>query len=96
MTPKEFIYKKKLISPNGFIFTSYGDKDYTLSELLTEYAAQSRQSDVNDSLPYTQEELNKYIEETYSWVNEHPKELMHIVAKWVTEKFVSSQLSNGR
>jgi len=43
------------------------------------------------TLPYTQEELDEYIEETYSWVHEHPKVLMHIVAKWVTEKFISSQ-----
>ena len=43
-------------------------------------------------LPYTQEELDEYIEETYSWVHQHPKVLMHIVAKWVTEKFVSGQL----
>lgn len=55
-----------------------------------------QQPPVSGSLPYTQEELDKYIEETYSWVNEHPKVLMHIVAKWVTEKFVSSQLSNDR
>ena len=41
------------------------------------------------SLPYTQEELNEYIEGTISWVHEPPAVLMHIVAKWVTEKFVS-------
>jgi hypothetical protein len=51
---------------------------------------------VSGSLPFTEEELKQYIDGTYSWVNEHPKILMHIVAKWVTEKFVSSRLSNDR
>ena len=50
-----------------------------------------QQPPVGGSLPYTQEELNEYIEETYSWVHQHPTVLMHIVAKWVTEKFISSQ-----
>ena len=43
------------------------------------------------SLPYTQEELDEYIEGTVSWVHEPPAVLMRIVAKWVTEKFISSQ-----
>ncbi len=43
---------------------------------------------IHGSLPYTQEELDEYIEETCSWVHEPPAVLMHIVAKWVTEKFV--------
>lgn len=37
--------------------------------------------------PYTDEELNEYIEETYNWVREHPKVLMHLVAKWIDEKY---------
>lgn len=37
--------------------------------------------------PYTDEELSKFIEETYSWVNEHPRELMRLVAEWVDKKY---------
>ena len=46
------------------------------------------------SLPYTQKELDEYIEELIRWVHQHPASLMHMVAEWVTEKFVSSQLNN--
>jgi len=55
-----------------------------------------KEEQMQQPLPYTQEELNEYIEETYSWVHEHPAVLMHIVAKWVTEKFISSQLNNNK
>lgn len=54
-----------------------------------------KEEQMQQPLPYTQEELDEYIEETYSWVHQHPKVLMHIVAKWVTEKFVSSQLGRS-
>ena len=53
-----------------------------------------KEKQMRQPLPYTQEELDEYIEGTYSWVHEHPTVLMHIVAKWVTEKFISSQLKN--
>ena len=43
------------------------------------------------SLPYTQEELDEYIEELIRWVHQRPEVLMRIVAKWVTEKFVARQ-----
>ena len=43
------------------------------------------------SLPYTQKELDEYIEELIRWVHQRPEVLMHIVAEWVTEKFVVGQ-----
>ena len=46
-------------------------------------------------LPYTQEELDEYIEELIRWVHQRPEVLMHMVAEWVTEKFVSSQLGRS-
>ena len=53
-----------------------------------------KEEQMQQPLPYTQEELNEYIEGTISWVHVHPAVLMRIVAIWVTQKFVSSQLSN--
>lgn len=41
-------------------------------------------------LPFTQDQLNEYIEGTYSHVNEHPKVLMEMVAEWVKKKFIKN------
>ena len=43
------------------------------------------------SLPYTQEELNEYIEELIRWAHQRPEVLMHMVAEWVTKKFVEGR-----
>lgn len=51
-----------------------------------------KEEQMQQPLPYTQKELDEYIKETCSWVHEHPAVLMHMVAKWVTEKFIRSQL----
>ena len=62
-----------------------------MKNLKEEQKKPLQQPPVSGGLPYTQEELDEYIEGTYSWVHEHPKVLMHIVAKWVAEKFVARQ-----
>lgn len=46
---------------------------------------------MEEKLPFTEEELKKYIDDTYSWANEHPKTLMHFVSKWVIHKFIITQ-----
>lgn len=53
-----------------------------------------KEEQMQQPLPYTQEELDEYVEELVRW-DEPPAELMYIVAKWVTEKFVSSQLGRS-
>jgi hypothetical protein len=46
---------------------------------------------IHGSLPYTQKELDEYIEELIRWVHQPPASLMHIVAEWVTKKFVEGR-----